>query len=352
MKIYTTEKLLNKFSPEIKVKTITTDEDTIIHLDSRWITTVINPDLLFDKKTKSTEDIIDFNVIGILKKYIPSFNVVSITGSIGRGHTLSSFNAKYKTECISYPHKGDISYRTKSGFVLTASPCIKENGKHVHKMKFEVKPSPYSLSECRDDCLTFKEIFEQKQLAIDNHILIPDLHTWEGLEKFLFIIKEISTALNTGIFDFSDLQACDIQNQKISITIGIITTIINEKTLLPWFPGFLFNCTKTPMDELAEITGSGRVPLAFSIKHNRYIAWLTSSYSWLFDENLDQIIGFKLNQISSVEINKLDWNEREIPVPELWIESSWPGIPLGNQYTKVEFTNEMRPFSIIENQIT
>lgn len=352
LKIYTAKKLLSKFSPDITVKTITTDEDAIVHLDSKWLTTVINPDLLFDKETKSTDDIIDFNVVEILNKYLPSFNVVSISGSIGNGHVLSGFNSKNKTMCISYPHKGDVSYRTKSGFVLTAGPCIKENGQHIHKMKFEVKPSPYCLSECRDDCLAFEEMFEQKQLAIDNHVLIPDLGTWKKLEAFLFIAKEVSNAISTGIFEFPGLQACDIDNQEISITIGIITTIINKKTLSPWFPGFLFNCTKTPIEDLEEITGTGRVPLAFSIKQNKYISWLASSYSWLFDKNQNQIIGFKLNQISSVEINKLEWEEREILLPELWLESSWPGIPLGNQYTKVNFTTETRPFSIIENQCT
>lgn len=352
LKIYTAKKLLNKFSPDITVKTFTTDEYAIVHLDSKWLTTVINPDLLFDKETKSIDDIIDFNVVEILNKYLPSFNVVSITGSIGTDRVLSAFNSKIKTMCISYPHKGEVSYRTKSGFVLTAGPCIKENGQHIHKVKFEVKPSPYSLSECRDDCLAFEEMFKKKQLAIDNHVLIPDLRTWKKLEEFLFIAKEISNAINTGIFEFPGLQACDIDNRETSITIGVITTLINKKTLAPWFPGFLFNCTQTPIEDLEEITRTGRVPLAFSIKQNKYIAWLASSYSWLFYKNQNQIIGFKINQISSVEINKLEWKEREILLPELWLESSWPGIPLSNQYTKVNFTNEIRPFSIIENQCT
>lgn len=348
LKVYIARKLLSELAPDLSICTSTTDDDYIVHLESNWLTTVINPDLLFSKGLKSPEYVIDFNVVEILRKYLPSFNVLSISGSIGTGSVLSGHNSENSTKCITYPHKGDVSYRTKLGFVLTAGPCTKENGQHIHKVKFELKPSPYSYAECREDCLAFGEIFDQKKLAIDGHVLISDLSAWNELESFFFISKEISNAISTGIFEFPGLHACDIDSHEVSVTIGIITSIVNRKTLSPWFPGFLFNCTDTPIEELEEIQCTGSVPLVFSLKQNNYIAWLACTFSWLLENGMKQIIGFKINQISGVDIGELDWKERGISIPELWLESSWPAIPLDTEYKKVKHINEDRPYSIIQ----
>ncbi len=352
LKIYIAKQLLSKLAPNLSLATTITDEDYSIHLKSNWLTNVINPDLLFSNESKSADYVIDFNVIEILRKYLPSFNVVSISGSISTGSVLSGYNSQNVTKCVSYPHKGNVSFRTKIGFVLTAGPCIKENGQHIHKVKYEIKPAPYSFAECREDCLAFEEMFEQKKLAIDNHLLIPDLGTWKEMESFFFISKEISNAINSKIFEFPGLQACDIENYDVSVTIGIITSLINRKTLSPWFPGFLFNCTETPINELEEIPCTGSIPLVFSLKRKNYIVWLSSSYSWLLDKSINQIIGFKINQITKIDVNELEWNDREIPTPELWIESFWPAIPLDIKNTEVKHINEDRPYSIIENKIT
>lgn len=348
LKLYIAKKLLSKFAPDLSISTTMTEEDYIVHLDSDWLTTVINPDLLFSKESKSTDYVIDFNVVEILRNYLPSFNVVSISGTIGTDSVISGHNSNNVTKCISYPHKGNVSYRTKIGFVLTSGPCMEENGQHIHKVKFELKSSPYSFAECREDCLAFEEIFEQKKLAIDSHVLIQDLSTWKELEDFFFISKEISNAINTKIFDFPGLQACDIENHEISVTLGIITSIINRKSLSPWFPGFLFNCTDTPIEKLEEIQRTGSVPLAFSLKSKNYIAWLVCTFSWLLDNSMKQIIGFKVNQISDVNVKELDWREREIPIPELWLESSWPAITLDTEYKMVKHVIEDRPYSIIQ----
>jgi hypothetical protein len=345
LKVYTAKKLLSALVPDSNISTTTTSKNSIVHLDTQWISNIINPDAFFVQQ-QSLDDIVDLNVIEILNKYLPSFNVLSISGSIGTGHLLSCKDPQNKSKCISYPHKGEISYRTKLGFVLTAGPCIKHNGQHVHNIGFDIKPSPYTFSECREDCLAFGEIFEKKQLAIDNHVLIPDLSTWKDLEAFFYIAKEIYSASQTGIFEFPDLHANEINSTEVSVTIHVLTSIINQKTLLPFFPGFIFNYSTIPMEELRHISESGKVPLAFTFKNLKYIAWIYCDYSWLLDDQQNLIMGFKFDDIKDIEVNDLNWDEREIPFPELWIEPSWPAIPIKGQFEKLAQTDEVRPFSI------
>ncbi|MEE8396256.1 MAG: hypothetical protein V3S29_09390, partial [bacterium] len=50
LKIYIAKQLLSEFAPGLSLSTTITDDDYIIHLESNWLTTVINPDLLFSKE--------------------------------------------------------------------------------------------------------------------------------------------------------------------------------------------------------------------------------------------------------------------------------------------------------------
>ena len=108
LKVYAANKLLKAFSQDIQIGTFTTDDNFTIHLKSKWITSIINPDSLFHDMSKSADDVIDFNIIQILKDYLPAFNALSISGSIGVQNEMSASNAKNITTCISYPHKGDL----------------------------------------------------------------------------------------------------------------------------------------------------------------------------------------------------------------------------------------------------
>lgn len=156
-------------------------------------------------------------------------------------------------------------------------------------------------------------------------------------------------AIDTGVFDFPDFRIIDLKSEDTVKVILIITSLINGKTLDQFFPGFLFDCTKTPIDELGEVAGSGKVPMVFCLKNINYTAWISCKYSWLLDGETNQIIGFKFNEISNVTTEALQWRDREIRNPELWLEPFWPAIPLGNKKMSIPIRDETRPWSIIED---
>lgn len=351
IKTFTTKELLTRFEPTVNVNTSVSDDSSIVHLDSKWITSFIDPEVLFNNKKTSMDKIINFNVVEILNEHLPEFDVVYISGAIGRNHYLSSVDSTIKTVCISYPYEGKTYYRTKSGFTLIVGPRVEEKGQYVHYIGYEAKQSPFSLSECSEDCLVFDEIFEEKKLAIDNHSLITNISKHKEIESFFYIVKELHRAIKTQGFDFNKLHASDLNNNHVIITIGIISTLINKSTLLPWFPGFAFDHTKIPLEKLEEIPAKGKVPLAFSLKGKNYVAWLNSTFSWLLDGDLNQILGFKFDKIQSIEINSLESCTDELyKLPELWTESGWPKIPLGRKEKTFSLTLEKRRFSIIEEE--
>jgi hypothetical protein len=348
LKFYIVEKLIKRHAPETKIRTIHSENKKYLFLNPKWITSIINPDSIFSN-TEVVDYIINFNVVKILQEYLPSFDAISISGEFGTSNTISADKGKKNTIAISYPIDGNVAYRIKSGFVFNAGPCIEKDGQHIHECCFELKKSDFCLVDCHNDCETMAEMYNKNSLSINGHCFISNLKSWKQMENLFWLCGSIYKAQKTGLFDFSYIYISDLNNDELSKTLIVISGLINSKNGRSVFPGFTFE-TVTDLDEIIKEEEKGFVPLVFSVKGKKYLAYLESKFSWLINKITKTIIGFELGEIIKIKITELNWDVRAIPTPELWLVKEWPAIPITGKQIKIRFDYEERPYSITNEQ--
>lgn len=352
LKLLTAKELINEFNSDLSISEWRDDRGSILHMKGGWITDIMNPEALFDSDATPTSEVIDFRIVDILGKYLPGFSVVLISGAIGVDRSISGRDGTKNTTCLSYSYKGNMCYRTKSGLVLMVSPCKNIDGKHIHELGFVIGGSAYDVVGCEYDYLAFQEIVNSNMLSLDGHVLSPDLSEWKELKSLLCLINEMYEASRKNIISFSGIKLKHFESAEVSFTVGLISCLINESSINKWFPGFCFEADAPENNDFDEIESEGHVPLAFCISGKTFIAMMSARFSWLLNSTGEHIIGFKINSVIDYEIQKLEWSERSIDVPELWLHDEWPAIRLLNTSNILDHQHEKRPYALVEESIT
>jgi hypothetical protein len=114
LKNHIIKSLIERYAPGSNLSIITDENHIQLQLESPYLTNILNPNHLFNPKSKaSIDNIINPNVLEILKQYYPDFDSISLIGAIGTDSSIS-FGIKH-TNTITYPLNGLVAYRLKCG---------------------------------------------------------------------------------------------------------------------------------------------------------------------------------------------------------------------------------------------
>jgi len=328
LKTYIAQKLLEAKAPGIKLSVFNDEGGTDLFVESEWITNVLNPKTIFNHDKKS-EIFINSEVAQIFSDYYPGFRSLLIAGSVGLDSKISGSVSGSVAPSISYPHDSNICFRTKSGFTFVAAPCEEIEGQHVHKVSFVVEDAILPIIYCKEDLNAFTDILVNDELFINDHSFCK-VSEFESLQCFFQSFCDVNILNEAGIHECAKVHASDLKDDHLYITVSLIARLMEHKNIVKDFVihgNEAFDRSKA----------TGVLPIIFQIKSQKYVAKATASFD-LFTYD-GYIVGLGGVEIKNIKIEAFKYESRNIDLPELWLHTDFPVVPLGIAGSKIKTTS-------------
>ncbi|GGK80584.1 DUF4365 domain-containing protein [Amphritea balenae] len=338
--------LIRKYAPGTKLSVSEDSGQTQLNIESPFLTKIVNPNHLFGAPRKDEiNDIINKNVLDILKQYYPDFNSLHLYGAVGSDSTISF--GEQKTKAITYPHSKFIEYRMKCGLTFRFGPCeTTQDGKHTHSSSFTVSDSSFPLFSCQSDVNLFGSYKSSSSLCLNDHLMIQKIKKWEELNSLLLVLKEVIDAFIISPEWFHDLYLSELNSPENYYSYALLSSLVKKEQNL--FPEFTLE-PESQSNSLKKVHSTGTVPIVFKINNQPKIANIKCNFTYVLNDN-DVITGIGIGKAKSFQVLDLDWPADEIYAPEIWAFKNWPAIPMFGK-TSIEFkdTDRTLPFEIIQD---
>jgi hypothetical protein len=312
-----------------KVSANVTPNGTIVVLDTRFITELIDPNVVFNSEMPSSGNVLDVSVIQALKLVNLEATSIGIRGRPYDTVSIGSINGCAETTAFVYSYKGNICYRMKCGICISAGPCYKKGGRHYHDYSITFEQSLFGIVDCFKDYEALESIIANKKISIDGHELMSNQMNDNGLESAFKYIENILRADEKNIVSFAGVTLNSINNKKLYISISLICRLILNDDISDLIPGAYITTVEgnksEEINDLIRVKKNGVIHIGITVANKTYVAKIACDYNDLILNDL--IVGVEPIKTISIEI----FEDAELGIldyPVMWIYKGLPSIIL------------------------
>ena len=317
--LYTAKKMMETYAPGVDVTSYMGKNLNVLNVNGLFLADFLRPSFIFNPKpVDKLTNILNPQILSILKQFYPDFNALMISGFSGMQSTFSF--GQNSVTVVSYRDKSSVCYRMKSGFVLSCGDAV--NGSH--QLNFELMDSSYNFISCQEDC-NFFDTYSNTSFLIDGKTFIDNLEEeWPYLHAFFSLAKEASFLSKNLHIDFNNFYLKHLNEETIRFIIDFLYAIASgKKVALP----FVIDVDVADFDKLTYLAEeAGVLPVEFTFGNKKYLLTCDCVYQKVALK--DVVHGVVIANISNPRISETGISKKFAEVPRLLIAADWPPFPI------------------------